>query len=274
MKLLLSVLLIFFFINAQGSRSYDYENMEQETYNAELQKWRDKEAAANKRIGELDTEMAALQTEHEQLVKDEEDIWNQIYAAVGLDKAGFEAYMAQVSELRNDVSAFLSLSAEEAYKRKREIDEFQKRLDAFKAEKASALTQAENAINSIQGMIDQAREKATLPNTMYQVERGDYLWKIAKKDDVYGDPYAWVRIYNANKGLIRDPNLIFPNQVFSIQRAVEPGKHLVRRGDSLFKIATEYGNVFTWVQLYNVNKEIIEDQNMILPYQELSLPNN
>ena len=274
MKLLISVLALFFMVSAQDTRSYDYENMQKETYDAELQKWRDKEAAASKRIGEVDAEIEALKPQADQLTKEEEEIWNQIYAAVDMDKAGYEAYMAQMSELRNEVSAFLSLSAEEAYKRKREINAYQKRLDAFKAQKASVLTQSENAINSIQSMIDQARDKATLPNSMYEVERGDYLWKIAKKDEVYGDPYAWVRIYNSNKGLIKDPNLIFPSQVFSIQRAVEPGKHLVRRGDSLFKIATEYGNVFTWVQLYNMNKEMVEDQNLIMPYQELSLPNN
>ena len=44
----------------------------------------------------------------------------------------------------------------------------------------------------------------------YTVNRGDYLSMIAY--EWYGDKTLWKKIYNANKKLIRDPNLIYEGQ--------------------------------------------------------------
>ena len=48
----------------------------------------------------------------------------------------------------------------------------------------------------------------------YTVESGDYLKKIAEK--MYQDASKWELIYEANKDLIKDPNLIYAGQVFVI----------------------------------------------------------
>ncbi len=46
------------------------------------------------------------------------------------------------------------------------------------------------------------------------VEKGASLWRIART--VYGTGYDYTLIYKANKDFIRDPDLIYPGQVFSI----------------------------------------------------------
>lgn len=50
------------------------------------------------------------------------------------------------------------------------------------------------------------REK---PKT-YKVAKGNSLWLIAKK--VYGNGARWKEIYEANKGIIKNPNLIYVGQ--------------------------------------------------------------
>ncbi len=52
----------------------------------------------------------------------------------------------------------------------------------------------------------------------YTVVRGDSLWGISAMDDIYGDPYQWPLIYRLNSGQIEDADLIYPGQVFSIDR--------------------------------------------------------
>lgn len=46
------------------------------------------------------------------------------------------------------------------------------------------------------------------------IEQGNTLWAIAGQ--TYGDPYLYVRIYRANRDQIRDPDLIYPGQVFTL----------------------------------------------------------
>ncbi len=48
----------------------------------------------------------------------------------------------------------------------------------------------------------------------YTVKRGDCLWNIAKR--FYGNGSKYTTIYNANRDKIKNPNLIYPNQVLWI----------------------------------------------------------
>lgn len=46
------------------------------------------------------------------------------------------------------------------------------------------------------------------------VQKGDTLWAISRER--YGDGLLYVRVFEANKTAIRDPDLIYPGQIFSI----------------------------------------------------------
>ena len=51
----------------------------------------------------------------------------------------------------------------------------------------------------------------------YTIKEGDSLSKIAKRE--YGDAQQWRRIYEANRDIIKDPDLIYPGQVVRIPEA-------------------------------------------------------
>ena len=46
------------------------------------------------------------------------------------------------------------------------------------------------------------------------IRRGDNLWTIARR--VYGEGIRYTTIYEANQSQIRNPNLIYPGQVFDL----------------------------------------------------------
>ncbi len=60
---------------------------------------------------------------------------------------------------------------------------------------------------------------APAPSTgaTYTVKSGDSLSKIAKH--FYGDASKWKRIYEANREKIKNPDLIYPDQEFTIPDA-------------------------------------------------------
>ncbi|MEM7188782.1 MAG: LysM peptidoglycan-binding domain-containing protein [Pseudomonadota bacterium] len=51
------------------------------------------------------------------------------------------------------------------------------------------------------------------------IQKGDMLWRIAEQ--FYGEGLRYSLIYSANSELIRDPDLIYPNQVFSIPELID-----------------------------------------------------
>jgi LysM repeat protein len=61
---------------------------------------------------------------------------------------------------------------------------------------------------------------ATKPATQVNivtVQPGFTLWRIAKEN--YGDGILYVKVFEANRGQIRDPDLIYPGQVFTVPAA-------------------------------------------------------
>ena len=62
----------------------------------------------------------------------------------------------------------------------------------------------------------QLKRLAKRHNVRLTVIRGDNLWNIARAH--YGEGLRYTVIFEANKGQIRDPDLIYPGQVFSIPK--------------------------------------------------------
>ncbi|MEP5761334.1 MAG: LysM peptidoglycan-binding domain-containing protein [Litoreibacter sp.] len=55
---------------------------------------------------------------------------------------------------------------------------------------------------------------AGAPPTAVTVQPGSTLWAIAQ--DQFGEGAEYIRVYDANRELIRDPDLIYPGQVFAL----------------------------------------------------------
>ena len=67
---------------------------------------------------------------------------------------------------------------------------------------------------------DRSPEPAAAPvsaGRTYVVVSGDSLSKIAKRE--YGDGNKWRKIYEANRDIIKDPDLIYPGQELKIPDA-------------------------------------------------------
>jgi nucleoid-associated protein YgaU len=259
------------------------EKMTMEEYNAELANWQKREAEAKAAIKVVEVEIAALKEEIAKVEEEDTKVWQEIYAMLGTDEAGVREYMSTLDNLESEVDGLSNLSPDDLYKRRKEIDELQAKLAELKDSKISALTEAQDKIAVIEGKIAQLR--ATLDAARkwdeYVVVKGDYLWKIAKKDDIYGDPYQWIRIYTKNREMIKDPNLIYPDWNLKIQRRLEDNEYLVAKGDYLKLIAGKaevLGDPTKWTEIYEANKDVIskcngtEESKMLYPYQILVIP--
>lgn len=257
--------------------SFAQEKMSMDEYRAQLQQWQEREANAKKASEDCAAEVEKLKGEIETTQAEIEKVWGEILAEIGTDQAGVDAFREKLKALEADVDGLLALTPEELFKKRSEVEAAEAKLEEYKKDRISALTEMQNLIATIEGKLTQVKNK--MPKAIYDeytVVVGDYLWKISGKPDVYNDPIQWMRIYSYNKDQIKDPDLIYPDQVFKIQREVGPDEYLVGKGDYLAKIAGNpdvLGDPASWTKIYEKNKDIIgEDPNQIFPYTVLVIP--
>ncbi len=91
------------------------------------------------------------------------------------------------------------------------------------AEQQKSLAAANDAIHNAEGrkaydLLTPLMTERQSSSVQYQVVRGDSLWSIAGKQEIYNNPYEWPLIYKANRDQIKDADLIYPGQDFSINQ--------------------------------------------------------
>jgi len=89
------------------------------------------------------------------------------------------------------------------------------------AESAAAMQKAVLMAGNIQGVGEVRADNLTAPQSVEEVEyyiiqKGDTLSAIAKKQ--YGNANDYPKIFEANREVIKDPNLIFPGQKIRIPK--------------------------------------------------------
>jgi len=268
--LVLSLVLLF------SLSSFAQEKMTMEEYNAKMAEYQKRETDAKAEIEKVNAEIKALKQQIAQVDEETTNEWNDIYALLGTDEAGVKEFRSALNNFEAEVDGLANLSPEELFKRRAEIDQLEEKLNEYKQSKIALLSEMQDKLATIEGKIAQLR--ASLPKAdydEYSVLKGDYLWKIAGKPDIYDDPYQWMRIYTYNRDQIKDPDLIYPDQIFKIQRSAADNEYIVVKGDWLAKIAGKpeiYNDPTRWTKILEANSDVIKDQNMIYPHQVLILP--
>ena len=273
---LLSVAIILLLTMSSAVFAQEEAKVKMDEYKAQLMEWQSREAAASEKSTALQAEIDALNSQITEVQSQIDGEWEAIYAMIGTDKASVEAFKANLDEIDSKFDGLAALSPEELFRSVEEIDEIKAQLEEAKSDKIAIISCVSNRIAELEGKV--ASLEAKLPANIfdqYTVLDGDYLWKIAKKDEIYGNAYQWIRIYSVNRDQIKDPDLIYSDQIFNIARGVGRNEHLVAKGEYLAKIAG-YAKVLNdptkWTKLYEANKDMVSDPSLIYPYQVLTIP--
>ena len=118
------------------------------------------------------------------------------------------------------------------------------------------------------------------------VQKGDNLWKLAKK--YYGDGSKWQIIHEANKAIIRRTTalkvgleIIIPEPVVAPEEKAEGpsleslGKrtYVIKRGDFLWNLAIKfYGDGTKWQIIYEANKTVIPNPTLLPVGKKIVIP--
>ncbi len=131
-------------------------------------------------------------------------------------KASVEELRAEVS-LAKEMAASARIQADQAIKETRELaKQTQEKTDMILAKVDDIIRRVRNLEKGL-GKKASIKLKSTglyevKAKNIYEVKKGDSLWRIAGSKDVYNDPSKWRTIYEANKDRIGDVAVIYPGQ--------------------------------------------------------------
>lgn len=187
------------------------QEMTKEEWQNEINRLTAKKVELTTELNKLKSEITALKTTRDQM-QAYDDCLSELYALVGATKADVDNFRNQLSALEKKIDG------KESPKSDRQAE-----LDAMKKNKISALPEFFDKVhNQFQRKLDAWEEAPKEIN--YTVVRGDHLWGIARKKEHYDNPFAWPIIYRANRDQIKNPDLIFPKQIFKIPNLTEDEK--------------------------------------------------
>ena len=84
------------------------------------------------------------------------------------------------------------------------VAELEAKVDALQKEKA----EKEAKVKELEAELASLKEQVEKPYIVYRIKKDDTLRKIARQ--FYGDERKWKLIYEYNKDIIKNPDLIFP----------------------------------------------------------------
>ena len=185
------------------------EEMTSDEWQAEMSRLNARKAALMQEDSTLQADIDNLKSMN---IKSFEECTNELYALVGATKSDVDNFRNAVDELNGKIMRKEGPKADR-----------QKDLDALKSNKISALPEFFDKVHSqMQKALDKWIEAPK--EIMYTVVKGDCLWNIAKKKEHYGNGFAWPVIYKANRDQIKNPDLIYPKQVFKVPNLTEEEK--------------------------------------------------
>lgn len=206
--------------------------VEEQKEDENVRQWREKAAmaiqaarAAVKQAASMD----ALKPETDQLMEraqrayDNKDYENAVsYASQAKQQAEDsinQAYLQRARKLLDEINASKSLlsteqetllgAAEMAYSNR---------------EGKRAFDMASTLAAQLEVIKAEMKKKPASQPASYEVVRGDSLWKISGKAQIYGNSYQWPLIYKANRDKVKDADLIYPRQVLKINREATRGQ--------------------------------------------------
>jgi hypothetical protein len=149
---------------------------------------------------------------------------NGFYSILGMNKSGLEDFKKKFDETEKKI---LNRTGNPADARKYYFNE-------IAASKAKCLPDYWTRYVTMKQKLEQWEKESisVVKEDKYTVIKGDCLWKISGKSEIYSNPKFWPKIWEANEdGVISapahtpkkvtNPNLIYPGQVLRIQKLTD-----------------------------------------------------
>lgn len=202
------------------------QDVAKEEWQKQINEWTTKRNDAQAKLTALRAEVQALRNQDAEKAAALKKCEDEIMAMVGATAADVAAYEANLKKIDDKLNELSRLSNQDLWNRRSELDEVQKWIADAKKNKLSALPKYYDQLADYQRRLDALR------NTLKQYSESgmgmqtytvgtwakdrDCLWNIAKKKSIYDNAFLWPKIYQGNRNLIKNADVIEPGWVLKI----------------------------------------------------------
>jgi hypothetical protein len=176
----------------------------------------------NDQIKSTNDQIAKANADLQQRMADNDKCKNDLYALCGSDRNGYNAYRERLARDEQELASLRSLSPDQLNQNQGRIDALETEIRSMRGNKLVLIPDHKSRVLAMSNsfMMMKHGMKPVNTNKIYTVgtwqKDRDCLWNIAKKPDIYNDPFAWPKIWHANSDQIKNPDLIYPGQQLTI----------------------------------------------------------
>jgi nucleoid-associated protein YgaU len=146
-----------------------------------------------------------------------------LYAMLGSDRNGYNAYREQIARDEQELASLRQMNPTDLNAAKPRVDALEAQIRDLRGNKLVLIPDHKQRVQTLSTNFMQMKHGMVPTNMTYTVgtwrKDRDCLWNIAKKPDIYNDPFAWPKIWHANQELIHNPDVIQPGMVLTIAKS-------------------------------------------------------
>ncbi|MEI6089699.1 MAG: hypothetical protein WCR42_04545 [bacterium] len=163
----------------------------------------------------LDAKIKKAQEDLKKANIDLKDCDAKILALIGATNEDIEAYRQSLGVIDGKIRQLQRLNNDQLADSQDQVKALEAELNVLRLSKIACIQEFYDKVivmaRDIRGLYREKKIKSYTVGTW--AENRDCLWNIASKTEIYNDPMLWPKIWQNNKNLVKNPDVIFPGQV-------------------------------------------------------------
>lgn len=221
-KLLIYSLFLAFTVSAAFSQAAPTNKPDEELTKEEatfrIQDFQTRVSALQTKLNETNAKLTDVNAQLKKAIQDSKDCRDEIKKLLGANDADFEAFRQKIGVLEGKVREMKRLSDDQLADKTDDIKALENEVNLLRGNKLSCIEEFYNKIialaRDVKGLYREKKINSYIVGTW--AEDRDCLWNISGKIEIYGDPFQWPKLWQANTEIVRNPDIIYPGQALKI----------------------------------------------------------
>ncbi|RPI69445.1 MAG: LysM peptidoglycan-binding domain-containing protein [Ignavibacteriae bacterium] len=197
------------------------KELECDEADARILKYKEQNATLQTKLDGLKSDIMKAEGDLTSAVGDLKKCNEDIYSMIGATEADVNSFRERLGRIEGKVREMQRLNDDQLADRQAEVKALEEELNALRRERVAALPEFYDRVialaRDIKGLYREKKIKGYTVGTW--AENRDCLWNISGRAEIYGDPFQWPKIWQANTDQIKNPDVIQPGWVLTIPPA-------------------------------------------------------